>query len=252
MLEKPSPATTFFPDPHTPFSLGVLLTLDDQFDKNRVKEFPLAVYAARHWVDHAQVENVSSSIEDAMKLLFDPTRLHFAMWVWIYDIDYPFREILSTDHSESTPPDAAPLYYATLCGFCGIVEWLVVTCPDGVRAKGGYYSTPLHAAIAKGNLNIAQVLLEHHADVSAFNGDGITPLHWASRRGHCDAVQLLLKYRADINIQDETGETSLKLASRYRQLDVVYLSLQMAQSLAPLTTMAGLRWCQLRDTDIQT
>ena len=196
-------------------SLGVLLTLDDQVDKNGVKEFPLALYAARYWVDHIQVGNVSSSIGDSMKLLFDPTKSHFATWVWIYDIDYPFREILSTDHP--TLPDAAPLYYASLCGLRGIVEWLVVNCPKDVNANGGYYSTPLHAAVAMGKLDIAQVLLEHDADVSAFNDDGIAPLHWASQRGHREAVVLLLKYGADINLQDENGRTSLNLASRYGQ-----------------------------------
>ena len=223
-------------------SLGVLLTLDDQVDKNRVKDFPLAVYAARHWVDHAQVGSVSSNIEDAMKLLFDPTKSHFATWVWIYDIDYPFREILSTDHS--TPPDAASLYYATLCGFHAIAEWLVVTCPEDVHNNGGYYTTPLHAAIAKGNLDIARVLLEHNADVSTCNNDGMTPLHWASRRGHCDAVELFLKYRTDINLQDKIGQTSLKLASRYGQPKVVHLLLQNGAAVdipdehgvTPLTT----------------
>lgn len=161
-----------------------------------------------------------------MKHLFDPTKSHFATWVWIYDIDYPFREILSTDHP--TPPDATPLYYAALCGFRGIVEWLVVACPEDVNTKGGYNSTPLDVAIANDNLDITRVLLEHHADVSPLSDDinRIAPLHWASRMGRCDTVALLLKYRADVDLQDKTGQTSLKLASRYGQPDVVHLLLQ--------------------------
>ena len=34
-------------------SLSVLLALDDQVDKDSMKNYPLAVYAARYWVEHA-------------------------------------------------------------------------------------------------------------------------------------------------------------------------------------------------------
>jgi hypothetical protein len=40
--------------------LGVLLHLDDGVDKDSVKDLPLASYAAQHWVEHCQFENVSS------------------------------------------------------------------------------------------------------------------------------------------------------------------------------------------------
>src|SRR6266853_1832410 len=127
---------------------------------------------------------------------------------------------------QPTPPEATPLYYATLCGFRSVVERLVVTCPQDVSARGGYYSTPLHATLAKHNLDIAQVLLEHHADVTASNRDELTPLHWASRRGYQDFVELLLKYHTDLNIQDGEEQTPLNVASRYGQAGVVRLLLQ--------------------------
>src|SRR5258707_7330426 len=51
--------------------LGVLLRLDESVDKWNIKnKFPLARYAAEHWVDHARFENVSSHIRGGMKLLF--------------------------------------------------------------------------------------------------------------------------------------------------------------------------------------
>ena len=43
-------------------SLSVLLALDEQVDKERMKNFPFAIYAARYWVDHAQFDNVCSGI----------------------------------------------------------------------------------------------------------------------------------------------------------------------------------------------
>jgi len=204
--------------------LSVLLSLDDPVDKNSVKNSPLSIYAARHWVDHAQFEDVASTIEDAMDLLFDSTNSHFTTWVWIYDIDYPFRDIMFTEHP--TIPAAVPLYYATLCGFHGLVGRLISACPQDVNARGGYYVTPLHAAFAKGNLDMARLLLEHQVNVTALDDEPLIPLHWESQRGHGGAVELLLKYHTDIDIQDENGQTSLTLASRYGQLDIVHLLLQ--------------------------
>src|SRR5258708_4113462 len=75
-------------------SLCVLLALDGQVDKESVKNFPLTKYAGRYWIDHVEFGNVTSNIEDAMKCLFDPAKPHFANWVWIYDIDFPFRPIV--------------------------------------------------------------------------------------------------------------------------------------------------------------
>ncbi len=53
-------------------SLSVLLAFDDQVDKETMKNFPFAIYAARYWVDHAQFDDVCSSIQPAMEQLFNP------------------------------------------------------------------------------------------------------------------------------------------------------------------------------------
>ena len=37
----------------------------------RLKNFPLAIYVAEHWVEHAQLEGVSLDTQDLMTLLFD-------------------------------------------------------------------------------------------------------------------------------------------------------------------------------------
>jgi len=46
--------------------LRVLLHLDDQVDKGSMKDFPLADYAAQHWVEHAEFGDVASCIKDGM------------------------------------------------------------------------------------------------------------------------------------------------------------------------------------------
>jgi hypothetical protein len=68
--------------------LGVLLRLDDGTEEESIEaRFPLAGYAARHWVDHAQFENVSSRVWKGMEHLFDPDKPHFSTWLQLHDID---------------------------------------------------------------------------------------------------------------------------------------------------------------------
>jgi uncharacterized protein YcgI (DUF1989 family) len=209
-------------------SLCVLLALDGQVDKESVTNSPLAIYAARYWVDHAQFGDVSSNIEDAMERLFDPAKPHFATWVWIYDVDYPFREILCV--ARPTQPAAVPLYYAPRCGFRGLVKRLIITCPQDINASGGWYTTPLHAAVAKGNFDVTMLLLEHGADVTAWDHNSRAPLHLASRKAYLDILELLLKHHADVDACDGSGVTLLSWVSYHGELDVVRVLLQDSAS----------------------
>jgi ankyrin repeat protein len=115
------------------------------------------VYAGRHWVGHAQFRGVSSQIQEVMRRLFDPAGPHFAAWVWLYDIDRYWTEPVSTLHP--TRPDAVPLYYASVCGFCGLVEHLITVHSSDVNSRGGSHATPLHAASVKGHLDVAEQIL---------------------------------------------------------------------------------------------
>ena len=138
-------------------SLSVLLELDDHIDKDSIKDFPLSGYAAQHWVDHGQFEGVSSAIQVAMEQLFNPDKLQFSAWVWMFDMDDPWRGGMPTTYPER--PQAAPLYYAVLCGFCQLIEHLITSHPGTINARGGYYKTPLLAAFVKGDIEIALSLL---------------------------------------------------------------------------------------------
>jgi len=210
-------------------SLSVLLAIDDQVDKESIKNFPLAIYAARYWVKHAQFHDVASGTKGAMELLFDPARPHFSIWVWIYDIDHSFREIMPT--GRPTPPGAVPLFYATICGFRDLVEHLILTCPQDIDARGVYHPAALHGAIVKGNVDITALLLEHGADVTVLNNDDWTPLHEASRRAHLDIVELLLDHHADVDIRDKNGSTPLSCASVEGRLDTTRVLLRRGASV---------------------
>ena len=71
--------------------LSTLLDLGDQVDRSTVEKHPFAMYAARYWVDHCKFEGVLSSIQDLLRCLLDPDGPYLATWVWIYDIDRPWK-----------------------------------------------------------------------------------------------------------------------------------------------------------------
>src|SRR5258708_14206339 len=169
--------------------LGVLLRLGELVDEDNIEDkFPLARYAAEHWVDHAQFENVSSHIRDGMKLLLDPDKPYFASWLQVHDIDIspplgsPLGWFADPIHKESNA--ATPLYYAALCGFYDLSEQLIIKHPQQVNITYGYCVSPLGAALSGGHLEIAQLLYERGADVDVRGDISRTPLDSVSASGH--------------------------------------------------------------------
>jgi len=202
--------------------LSVLLQLDDKIDETKIKNFPLASYAAEHWVDHAQFEGVSSCIQDAMERLFDRDMPHLATWVWLYDLDNP----PSGPSTHPNVPNAVPLYYAAFCGLLGVAKRLVATHPQDVHARGGRYVTPLHAASTKGHGNVTRLLLEHGADVDSRGRYDHTPLHLSAYQGSADTTRLLIDWGADPNAKDMGQETPLIMATDNGRLETAMLLLK--------------------------
>ena len=128
--------------------LGILLHLDeDVVSGDSLEEYPLAEYAARYWIDHARFEGVSENVEDGMKELFDPSKLHLAICVWIYD---PMSGMSGMQTRQAEMPFQNwrfPLHYAAFCGLRAIVEFLVIQHSQDVDSRSfNDKSTPLHLA----------------------------------------------------------------------------------------------------------
>ncbi|KAN0141995.1 hypothetical protein V8E53_000457 [Lactarius tabidus] len=150
--------------------LGLLLNLDGRNCDSNIKGSPLAEYAARHWVEHAQFENVASRVADGMKSLFDPDKPHFATWIGLYDLD--------SESSGRTPPEIpSPLYYSALCGFHSLARYIATKNPQLVNAIGGSYGFALVAALCKNHFLVAEILLELGGRIDVLDARKQTALH---------------------------------------------------------------------------
>jgi ankyrin repeat protein len=192
--------------------LGVLLHLDENITKGSLKDFPLAEYAAEHWVDHARFENVWSKVQDGTKRLFDPSKCHFSVLVWIYNPDPRYRSELTERPGTAR---AIPLLYSAFYGMDDIATFLIVEHSQDVNARGFVdEETPLHVSSGLGHVEFARVLLKHGADTEARDNNNMSPLDQVASEGHVEVAQVLLEHGADANAQnEETGSTPLHWAS---------------------------------------
>jgi len=209
--------------------LAVLLQLDENVDKKRLATFPLALYAAQHWVEHSRYEDVASRVQNAMEELFNPTKPYLAAWVWIHDVDEDWNRRSIYDLTQlPSPLSATALYYAAVCGFNGVAHYLINTHTQDINANSGKRGPPLHAALLSGHAEVVSLLLRHNADVHIRStaSAGWVPLHFASCNGDAHIVQLLLEHGAHINALSNVHNTPLYLASRGGHPEVVRVLLR--------------------------
>lgn len=191
---------------------NILLRLDDHTERDA---YPLLLYAAECWVKHAQFKDVElrPDIQSAMDAFFETTNPHFSAWVRIQHL----HDLLDVPANSDKPvvPSAAPLYLAAYYGLRGPVGRMIAKHPEHVSARSGEYGTALHASIQGGHTDVAELLLEHGADVNAPGTYSVTPLHVASRHGRLDAVKWLLDLNpsADVNAKRVDGQTALHSAA---------------------------------------
>ncbi|XP_056152735.1 poly [ADP-ribose] polymerase tankyrase-2 [Lampris incognitus] len=88
--------------------------------------------------------------------------------------------------------------------------------PQNVNCRDtqGRHSTPLHLAAGYNNLEVAEYLLQHGAEVNSQDKGGLIPLHNAASYGHVDVAALLIKYDACVNATDKWAFTPLHEAAQ--------------------------------------
>ena len=198
--------------------LGTLLRLDKHVGKNGSKGFPLAKYAAQHWVEHAQFGDVSLRVRDGMDDLFDNSKPHFSAWLRTHDVDEQWESFADWQRSSV----GSPLYYAAFCGFYDLAERLIAKDPKQVNLAGGFVLAPLPAALSKRHFHVAELLRKHGADVDVRDQNAWTPLHTATAKlESIDITRWLLEHGANINAQTHFSQTPLHHATHNADLETV-------------------------------
>lgn len=183
--------------------------------KADIAQFPLVLYACKHWTAHTRrwIELRSretqrepeeeSFISRVQRFLSD--RLLMKTWLSIFDPENPVNDYFAPWQSETQP-----LFYAVSTGIPEVVIDFLQKAAD-VNAGNAYGRRLLHRAVDYGLKDIASVLLAHGADPIAKDREGKTPLLEAASSGHVDLTTLLyqntdIKTICDI---DDSGSTIL-------------------------------------------
>lgn len=89
------------------------------------------------------------------------------------------------------------------------------------------FSTPLHAAVRHGKINLAKNLVMNGAKVNVYNDEGLTPLHCAVQNGNPELVQYLIDHGAFLNVPEQSqGSTELHLAIAMGYTDITEILME--------------------------
>ncbi len=115
-----------------------------------------------------------------------------------------------------------------------------------VNAHGYDGSTLLHWAARMGQAEMAQTLLQHHANVNATDDEGNTPLHGAVWEQQPELVRLLIEHGADPLLANAEGYTPLYYAAAHRGEEITNVLLAAADLQLDDQTQRLLRSAVLR------
>jgi hypothetical protein len=110
-----------------------------------------------------------------------------------------------------------PLHEAAARGQVKIAELLLekgakLDIPGKYAAAGAEREYPLHRAVAAGEVKVVKLLLDKGADPMCLDFRGMTPLHAAAAAGDPDAADQLAKKKVKVNQLDFLKRTPLDVA----------------------------------------
>ena len=117
------------------------------------------------------------------------------------------------------------LHTASLAGHVAVVRALLERqCPVEATEDRKRW-TSLQLACAGGHSGVAELLIQHGAELERKTPDGMGALHVACRYGHTDTARLLLEKGADVEARQNTGFTvrPLHVAAFYGHAALVQL-----------------------------
>ncbi|OQR91972.1 hypothetical protein THRCLA_08832 [Thraustotheca clavata] len=123
---------------------------------------------------------------------------------------------------------------------------------DNIHFQNKKGESALHVAIAEGQLEMLEFLVNHGANVNLQDKKAaFTPIMLALAQqpmNYLDMIEIMMKQQPDLTIKDKSGQTALHLAAQFGKADSVALLLKTKMNLdipdakskmTPLITAAG-------------
>jgi hypothetical protein len=125
---------------------------------------------------------------------------------------------------ESNRYTTTPIFIAQSKGYTEGVREILEMRPEKVnleRRYGAKSQTVLVRACREGQSDIANLLIEHRANVNVKDSFGMTPLHAACFANSLMIVQALILKDADTDAKMNNGETPLQIAENQKNSDIM-------------------------------
>lgn len=127
-------------------------------------------------------------------------------------------KLIEAVSSDGFPPLSLACYF----GQQTIAAYLLELGADvHAMATNGSNIQALHAAVARNDYKMCELLLQKGAAVDATQMQGVTALHSAVHRGNMDIVKLLVQHGAERDAKMDNGDTPLSIAKREGKTDIL-------------------------------
>ncbi|GAA4149724.1 ankyrin repeat domain-containing protein [Chryseobacterium ginsenosidimutans] len=115
----------------------------------------------------------------------------------------------------------SPLILACYKGNVEVADFLIDNVKDvNYKSQEG---TALAGLSVKYNKNLVEHLLNKNANPNITDATGSTPLFWAVKFGNKELTELLLKHKADKSIKDSQGMTPFEYALQTNNKEIINL-----------------------------
>lgn len=115
----------------------------------------------------------------------------------------------------------SPIALATFFDHTEIAKLLLASGGDpGLSATNLSKVNALHSAVAKQNIALCQLYIDHGVNVNATQTQNITPLHSAAHLGNLAIVKLLVENGANIHAKTDNGDDAISFAQKDNHYEV--------------------------------
>jgi ankyrin repeat protein len=121
----------------------------------------------------------------------------------------PYTTAFSIDVTDKKEVLGIALTAASMMGHVDVVSHLLTQDIDINAKMSDEKGTALHEASITGQVKVAELLLQHGADVSSQDYQGFTPLHLAAWHQQHDMIDLLIQHDAPLEVLNAYGGTAL-------------------------------------------